>query len=85
MSVAAGSPHTPQQATEKYLERVKAIADEKRRTLAAMICALDDAIGATLAALKTTGVEDNTLVFFISDNGGPITVVPCSKIGRAHV
>ncbi len=77
--LAFNAPHTPQQATEKYLGRVKSIADEKRRTLAAMICALDDAVGATLAAVKASGAEENTLVFFISDNGGPITVVPCSN------
>jgi arylsulfatase A-like enzyme len=77
--LAFNAPHTPQQATEKYLERVKSIADEKRRTLAAMICALDDAVGATLRAVKATGAEENTLVFFISDNGGPISVVPCSN------
>src|SRR5207253_2836501 len=31
-----------------------------------------DAIGLTLAALRETGAENNTLIFFLSDNGGPI-------------
>ncbi len=70
--LAFNAPHTPLQATAKYLDRVKTIADEKRRTYAAMICAMDDAIGATLAAVKAAGAEENTLVFFISDNGGPV-------------
>lgn len=77
--LAFNAPHTPLQAAEKYLERVKSIADEKRRTYAAMICAMDDAIGATLAAVKAAGAEENTLVFFISDNGGPISVTPSSN------
>ena len=69
--LAFNAPHTPLQAADKYLDRVKTIADEQRRAYAAMICAMDDAIGATLAAVKATGAEENTLVFFISDNGGP--------------
>jgi arylsulfatase A-like enzyme len=36
------------------------------------MCALDDAVGATLDAVRDAGVEQNTLVFFISDNGGPV-------------
>jgi arylsulfatase A-like enzyme len=37
---------------------------------AGMIAALDDAVGLTLAALKESGIEDNTVVVFTSDNGG---------------
>jgi len=69
--LAFNAPHTPLQATEKYLERVKGIADEKRRTYAAMICAMDDAIGQVLAKLEALQQTDNTLIFFFSDNGGP--------------
>ena len=63
--------HTPMEATEKYLRRFEKIADPKRRTYCAMMSAMDDAIGAVLGKLRATGVEENTLVFFISDNGGP--------------
>ncbi len=63
--------HGPLQATEKYKARFPDIADDKRRTYAAMNSAMDDAIGGVLAALRETGVEENTLIFFISDNGGP--------------
>jgi arylsulfatase A-like enzyme len=69
--LAFNAPHTPLQATEKYLERVKGIADEKRRTYAAMICAMDEAIGLVLAKLEAQKQTDNTLIFFFSDNGGP--------------
>ncbi|MFM7138626.1 MAG: sulfatase-like hydrolase/transferase [Planctomycetota bacterium] len=63
--------HAPLQAPEKYLARFQGIADEKRRTFAAMLSAMDDAVGKVLAAVRKTGQEENTLVFFIADNGGP--------------
>jgi arylsulfatase A-like enzyme len=72
--LAFNAPHTPLQAPEKYLQRVKDIADEKRRTYGAMICAMDDAIGAVMDKLKERQLDRNTLVFFFSDNGGPVSV-----------
>lgn len=36
---------------------------------AAMISVLDDGVGKIMAQLKASGVDDNTLVFFMSDNG----------------
>jgi arylsulfatase A-like enzyme len=70
--VAFNAPHGPLQATEKYLSRFTHIADEERRTYAAMVSALDDAVGTILAELRTTGQEEDTLIFFLSDNGGPL-------------
>src|SRR5207244_3484464 len=43
----------------------------KRRTFAAIMSAMDDAVGRVLAKLREMGQEDNTLIFFFSDNGGP--------------
>jgi arylsulfatase A-like enzyme len=63
--------HAPLQATEKYLERFKNIADEKRRTFAAMMSAMDDAVGRVLEQVASSGQEENTLIVFLSDNGGP--------------
>ncbi len=63
--------HTPMHATEKYLERFKKIEDQKRRTFAAMLSAMDDGVGAVLDKVRKAGLEENTLIFFISDNGGP--------------
>jgi arylsulfatase A-like enzyme len=63
--------HAPLQATKKYLDRFPNIADEKRRTFAAMMSAMDDAVGRVLEKVRAMGQEDNTLVFFFSDNGGP--------------
>ena len=63
--------HAPLQATQKYLDRFPNIADEKRRTFAAMMSAMDDAVGRVLAKLREIKQEENTLVWFFSDNGGP--------------
>jgi arylsulfatase A-like enzyme len=63
--------HLPLQAPRKYLDRFTTIADEKRRTFAAMLSAMDDAVGRVLETVRKLGQEENTLVFFIADNGGP--------------
>jgi arylsulfatase A-like enzyme len=70
--LAYNAPHTPLQATEKYLDRFQHITDKKRRTYAAMVSAIDDGVGLILDKLKQTGQDKNTLVIFLSDNGGPI-------------
>lgn len=62
--------HLPLEATEKYLDRFSSIADENRRTFAAMLSALDDGVGQVLAKLRETGLEEETLIGFLSDNGG---------------
>jgi arylsulfatase A-like enzyme len=63
--------HAPMQATAKYLDRFPNIADAKRRRYAAMLSAMDDGIGAVLEALQRNRLEKDTLVIFLSDNGGP--------------
>jgi arylsulfatase A-like enzyme len=63
--------HTPMHATDKYLARFKNVTDDKRRTYCAMMSAMDDAIGGVLAKLEEAKLTENTLVMFISDNGGP--------------
>lgn len=69
--LAYNAPHAPMQATEKYLNRFLHIKDIKRRTYAAMVSAVDDGVDALLDKLEELGIDDNTLVFFLSDNGGP--------------
>jgi arylsulfatase A-like enzyme len=53
------------------MDRFQNIKDEKRRTFAAMMSAMDDAVGRILDKVRAMGQEENTLVFFLSDNGGP--------------
>jgi arylsulfatase A-like enzyme len=69
--LAFNAVHTPMHATDAYLQRFKHIADPQRRTYAAMLSAMDDGIGKTMAAVREAGLEENTLIFFFSDNGGP--------------
>jgi len=69
--LAYNAPHTPLQATEKYLSRFSDIKNKKRRTYAAMVSALDDGVGRLLDTLESLKIADNTIVFFLSDNGGP--------------
>ncbi len=72
--LAYNAVHGPMEAAEPYLKRFPGIKDEKRRTYAGMLAALDDGVGKVLAKLKAAGVEDDTLVVFHSDNGGPEAV-----------
>ncbi len=70
--LAYNAPHLPLQATEKYLDRFPDL-EGKRKTYAAMVSAVDDGVGRVLEALRSNSIEDDTLVFFLSDNGGPET------------
>src|ERR1044071_4145172 len=62
--------HTPYQATPEYLEQYKSIADPSRRAYAGSITAMDFQIGRVLDALEKKHMRDNTLIVFMSDNGG---------------
>jgi arylsulfatase A-like enzyme len=68
--LAYNAPHAPLQATEKYLSRYPNIKNEKRKTYAAMVSAVDDGVGLLLNKLKELNIEKNTIIFFLSDNGG---------------
>ncbi len=69
--LAFNAVHTPMHATEKYLKRFPDIKDAQRRTYAAMHSAMDDNIGLVLKKLRDCKLEEDTLIFFFSDNGGP--------------
>ena len=71
--LAFNAVHDPMEAPDDYLRRFSAIEDKGRRTYAGMLSAMDDAIGRVLKAVREAGIEKDTLVCFISDNGGPIT------------
>ncbi len=61
--------HAPIQVPESYVERYAHVVDPAQRQLAAMISALDEAIGQVLEALRRRQIADDTLVIFLSDNG----------------
>ena len=69
--LAYNAPHAPLQATEKYLSRYAHIKDPKRKKYAAMLSAVDDGVGKLLDYLDQSGLSDNTIIWFLSDNGGP--------------
>lgn len=68
--VPFSAPHVPFQAPEKYYAQFAHIKDSTQRVYLAMIKALDDAIGGIHQAVKDAGIEENTIIYFISDNGG---------------
>lgn len=63
--------HNPQHARPELLEKFESIPDQRRRTYAGMLTAMDEAIGQVLQKVDDLKLNENTLVLFISDNGGP--------------
>ena len=78
LTVAFSAPHNPFQASARYLERFPALTGEEQ-TYAAMVSALDDAVGRILDALERQGLSGRTLVVFASDNGAPLEESPGSN------
>ena len=69
--LAYNAVHSPLDAHPKYYDRFAGIADPKRRRFATLLAALDDGVGAVREKLRSAGLEEDTLVVFFSDNGGP--------------
>ncbi|MEQ8854239.1 sulfatase-like hydrolase/transferase [Gimesia sp.] len=75
--LAYNAPHTPIQPPADWLEKVKqreAGIDPARAKLVALIEHLDAGIGEVVKTLDETGLSENTLVIFSSDNGGQLSV-----------
>jgi arylsulfatase A-like enzyme len=68
MYLAFNAPHTPMNAKATVLERFTGKTD--RPVYAALMFSMDEAIGKVIDKLKDAGEYDNTLIFFLSDNGG---------------
>lgn len=59
------------QAPEKYVALYRdKVKDEKLARYCGAVTCMDEAIGALMDSLEKAGQKDNTLVLFISDNGG---------------
>lgn len=88
LTVCFNAPHTPLEAAPNYLERFPGLSGDER-TYAAMISALDDAVGRIRAALESNGLLEKTLIFFASDNGAPMEESPGSNgkfsLGKAFL
>ena len=76
----AFSVHAPFQAKEQYIERYRKIADDgnpqRNPIMAAMLVSFDQAVGKLMRTLRETGLEDNTIIVFMSDNGGMMYETP---------
>lgn len=68
LCVTFNAVHYPMHAPEKYKKRFPNLPPE-RQTYAAMLAAMDDGVGAIRKALERHGLLENTLVFFVADNG----------------
>ena len=69
--LAYNAVHSPMQCAKAYLERFSHIEDIHRRVFAAMLANLDDGVGQVLDKNPRGRIERRTLVFLLSDNGGP--------------
>lgn len=72
--LAYRAPHVPLDAPKKYLDRFPGKMPERRRQALAMISAMDDGVGSIVKDLKERGLSENTLIFFIGDNGAPLKI-----------
>ena len=83
--LAFNAVHAPLQAPADEIAKFNT-GNTDRNTLLAMGKRMDDAVGNVVAKLKSEGVWENTLLFFISDNGGPLaqTAVNTPLRGGKH-
>lgn len=70
MYLAYSAPHTPLQYVPNPTEDYSHIDNTDRRVFAEMTTDVDNHIGNVLTTLKETDLADNTIVVFMSDNGG---------------
>jgi len=68
------APHVPLEAPEKYLSRFSSDMPLRRQKALAMISAVDDGVGLITKALQDEGALENTLIFYIGDNGAPLKI-----------
>ncbi len=78
--LAYNAVHSPLQGADSYMKKFAHIEDVHRRIFAAMLSNLDDSVGAVMKQLRDSGLEENTIVFFLSDNGGPTRELTSSNL-----
>jgi len=80
LCVAYSAVHSPLQGADRYMEKFAEIDDIQRRIFAAMLGHLDDGVGRLLAAVRDEGIEEDTWIVFLSDNGGPTRELTSSNL-----
>jgi arylsulfatase A-like enzyme len=68
--VTFNAPHSPLQAPQKFIDRYSTLENQNRRIFAAMVDAMDEEIGRILKVIDEEKMRENTIVLFMSDNGG---------------
>jgi len=61
-------PHYPEQADSNFVSYYKDL-DEPRKSYAAVVSSVDNKIGQIINKLEELKIRDNTVIFFMSDNG----------------
>ena len=72
MYLAYQATHSPLQAPQSYIDRCGKVLDHNRRVFCAMALCMDEGIANITAALKRSGLYNNTVIFFTGDNGGQV-------------
>ncbi|MBH54133.1 MAG: sulfatase [Opitutaceae bacterium] len=67
--LAYNAPHSPFQAKHEHNKQFKEINPEPLRLYAGMVAAIDEGMGQILKALRDEGLDERTLIAFVSDNG----------------
>ncbi len=70
--LAFNAPHTPHQPTADREAKFAGIENSERRKCLTQISLLDDAVGTVTTAISESGQTERTLIFFFTDNGGPV-------------
>ena len=78
--VSHNAVHSPLQASKTYMQKFAHIEDVQRRIFAAMLANLDDSVGEVLKKVQDEGLDEETLVVFLSDNGGPTRELTSSNL-----
>lgn len=69
--LAYNAPHMPLEATEDEVKPFAADPSIYSRVYKAMVTTLDKGVGRVLAEVRRQGLEKNTIILFVSDNGCP--------------
>lgn len=78
--VSYNAVHSPMQGADAYMKKFSHIDDIHRRIFAAMLGHLDDSVGRIAAKLQACNLEEDTLIVFLSDNGGPTRELTSSNL-----
>lgn len=65
------APHSPLQAPDDLIKKYQNVSNPRRRTYAAMVEAMDRGIGQIVDTVDRENITSNTIMLFLSDNGGP--------------